>query len=276
MFGIYGLIGERLGHSLSPSIHEMLFDKNGFPGKYNLFEVKRECLKDAVRALKVLGIKGANVTIPYKVDIIKYLDELSPEAEKIGAINTITISGNKATGSNTDYFGFGMALKKHGIQLKGKTAVILGTGGSSRAASQFLLDHDIGELIFVSRSPQKAKQYYRDFRIISYQDIPGIEGDILINCTPVGMFPEIYNCPVDAAYLKQFNVVFDLIYNPKQTLLIKSALEMDIEAVNGLYMLVCQAAKAQELWNQTIIDMKIIDDVYLEIGRRYRFEAKGH
>jgi len=276
MFGIYGLIGEKLGHSLSAIIHEMFFDKSGFPGKYNLFEVKREFLKDSVRGLKALGIKGANVTIPYKVDIMKYLDELTPEAEKIGAVNTITILGDRAIGSNTDYFGIGMTLKKLGIQIKGKTAVILGTGGSSRAASQYLLDQGIGELIFVSTNPDKARQYYKDFRIISYQELSGIEGDLLINCTPVGMYPEVNNSPVDKAHLKQFKAVFDLIYNPRQTLLLKNAIEMGMDAINGLYMLVCQAAKAQELWNNNNIDMTLIDRVYLELERSCSLGEKGH
>lgn len=267
MLNIYGLIGEKLGHSLSPVIHEKLFDKTGFSGKYNLFEVKRESLKDVVKGLKALGIKGVNVTIPYKLDIMKYLDELSPEAKKIGAVNTITILENKAIGSNTDYYGFGESLKNHNIQLKGKTAVVLGTGGSSRAAAHYLLDHGIGELIFVSRNYQKAKVGYRDFRIISYQELHGIRGDILINCTPVGMYPNTDSSPVEAAHLKQFKVVFDLIYNPRQTLLIKNALAMGVEVVNGLYMLVCQAAKAQELWNKTTFDRDTIDQVYFEVDK---------
>lgn len=267
MLKSYGVIGEKLGHSLSPIIHEKFFKKTGFSGTYNLFEVRREDLKDVVKAMKVLGIKGANVTIPYKIDIMKYLDELSPEAKKIGAVNTITIDENRAIGSNTDYYGFGMALENHNVELKGKVAVILGTGGASRAVSQYLLDQGIGELIFVSRDYQKAKEKYSGFRTISYQDLHSIDGDILINCTPVGMYPNTNVSPVDAALLKQFKVVVDIVYNPKQTLLIKNALEMGLYAINGLDMLVCQAAKAQELWNKTVIDKKIIDEVLFEADK---------
>jgi len=267
VFKIFGLIGERLGHSISPSIHEKFFNKTGISGKYNLFEVKSSDLKDVVKAMKVLGIKGANVTIPYKIDIINYLDELSPEAEKIGAVNTINILENKAIGSNTDYYGFGMTLQKFGIEFMGKVAVILGTGGTSRAVTQYLLNNGIGELMFVSRDCQKAREKYNDFRIISYQELHNIAGDILINCTPVGMYPNSDASPVNAENMRQFKVVIDIIYNPKQTLLVKNALKMGIHAINGLYMLVCQAAKAQEFWNKTTIDRKIIDEVYLEIEK---------
>ncbi|NLZ53182.1 MAG: shikimate dehydrogenase, partial [Thermoanaerobacteraceae bacterium] len=168
MLKSYGVIGEKLGHSLSPIIHGKFFKKTGFSGTYNLFEVKGDDLIDVVRAMKVLGIKGANVTMPYKIDIMKYIDELSPEAEKIGAVNTITIDEDRAIGSNTDYYGFGMTLENHNVELKGEVAVILGTGGASRAVSQYLLDSSIGELIFVSRDYQKAKEKYCDFKIISY------------------------------------------------------------------------------------------------------------
>lgn len=267
MFKSFGVIGENLSHSLSPIIHDKFFKKTGILGTYNLFEVKREDLKDVVRALKVLGIKGANVTMPYKIDIMEYLDELSPEAEKIGAVNTITIADNKAIGSNTDYFGFGMALEYNGIELKGKVAAVLGTGGASRAVSQHLLDKGIRELIFVSRDPQRAIEKYRDFRIITYKELDSIDGDILVNCTPVGMYPNIDKSPVEAAQLKQFKVVVDIVYNPKQTLILKKAQELGLDTVNGMDMLVCQAAKAEELWNKITIDKNIIDEVLLEVEK---------
>jgi len=267
MLKSYGVIGEDLSHSLSPVIHEKFFKKTGFSGTYNLFEVKQEDLKDVIKAMKVLGIKGANVTIPYKIDIMKYLDELSQEAEKIGAVNTITFDKDRAIGYNTDYYGFGMTLENYNLELRSKVAVILGTGGVSRAVSQYLLDHGIGDLVFVSRDCQKAREKYSNSRIISYQELDNIEGDLLINCTPVGMYPNIDKCPVKANHLKQFKVVIDIVYNPRQTLLIKNAIEMGLEAINGLHMLVCQAAKAQELWNKTIIDRKIIDEVLLEVEK---------
>jgi len=265
---VYGLMGKSLNHSLSPKIHEKIFLKTGFTGKYNLFEVKREYLKDAVLGLKALGIKGANVTVPYKIDVIKYLDEIFPEAEQIGAVNTVAIKGDKAMGYNTDYYGFGMTLNKHHIKLKNKTAVILGTGGASRAVSQYLLNHAIGEIIFVSSNIEKARKRYEGFVVLSYGDLHRInEGDILINCTPVGMFPYIVNSPIHKVHLENFKAVIDLIYNPKQTILLKNAKEMGITAINGLHMLIGQAVKAQELWNEVMIDKSIIDLVYSEIDK---------
>lgn len=266
--GIYGLIGEHLSHSLSQIIHKKLFSKTGFSAAYNLFQVKREHLKDVIPSLKALGIKGVNVTIPYKIDIIKYLDDTSSEAEKIGAVNTIAIFDNRAIGDNTDYFGFGMTLRKHGVQLKGKKAVILGTGGAARAVYQYLVDNGVREIIFASSDPKKARQYYKNLNIISYHQVSSIdEGDILVNCTPVGMYPNMQGSPVDASYLYKFGVVVDLIYNPRETVLLKNTRKAGSTAIDGLYMLVCQAAKAQELWNQTSIDLDIIDRTYLEVDK---------
>ncbi len=266
MSSIYGLIGESLSHSLSPKIHESFFLKTGVLGKYGLFEVKRKYLHDAVLGLKALGIKGANVTIPYKTEIIRFLDDISDEAEKIGAVNTLIVKEDKITGANTDYYGFGMTLDRYHIEPKGKTAVVLGTGGASRAIVQYLLDNDIGDITLVSTHVQKAKEQFPGLSIISYEDLHCInERDILINCTPVGMFPNMKDSPVCAAHVAKFKAVIDLIYNPKQTILLKSAQELNMPAINGLYMLVAQAAKAQELWNEIALDKKIIEQVYLQI-----------
>ncbi len=249
MSSIYGLIGESLSHSLSPEIHESFFLKTGVLGKYGLFEVKRKYLHDAVLGLKALGIKGANVTIPYKTEIIRFLDSMSDEAKKIGAVNTLIVKEDKITGDNTDYYGFGMTLDRHHIEPKGKTAVVLGTGGASRAIVQYLLDNDIGDITLLHCINER---------------------DILINCTPVGMFPNMKDSPVCAAHVAKFKAVIDLIYNPKQTILLKSAQELNIPAINGLYMLVAQAAKAQELWNEIALDKKIIEQVYLQIDGKIR------
>ncbi|HZK18694.1 MAG TPA: shikimate dehydrogenase [Clostridia bacterium] len=263
----YGLIGENLGHSISPRIHEGIFGQIGVPGTYSLFEVDKKYLQNVVPGLKTLGIKGANVTIPYKTDIIKFLDEISPEAKKIGAVNTIALEGNVAAGYNTDYFGFGMALDKYSVDTKGKTAVVLGTGGSSRAISQYLLDAGIGEIILVSRDAGGAGcGRYRDFRIITYSKLRHFtQGDILINCTPVGMHPHPESIPVPKASLRRFPIVFDLIYNPVETLLLKSARELGARAINGLYMLVAQAVEAQKLWHKMNVGEDLIDVIYREI-----------
>lgn len=267
MSNIYGLIGEKLSHSFSPQIHEAFFQKTGATGKYGLFEVKRELLTDAVRGLKALGIKGANVTIPYKAEIMKYLDDISEEAKKIGAVNTLIIDEYKISGANTDYYGFGMMLKKYGISPAGKTAVILGTGGASKAVVCYLLDSKAADIILVSRSGKKKdyNEVFRGLKVISYEELADIKrGDILINCTPVGMYPKVDASPVSKDAVSKFGVVVDVIYNPLKTLLLQMAEELNIPAINGIYMLAAQAAKSQEMWHNIAIYDTVIDQVIEE------------
>lgn len=269
MSNLFGLIGEKLNHSFSPTIHSIIFQELNMEAYYHLFEVKKGDLRDVVYGLKALGASGVNVTIPYKVGIMKYLDDISDEAEKIGAVNTICFRENKAIGYNTDYFGFGIMLNKFDIDIKNKNAVILGTGGASKAVLQYLLDKDISDVTFVSRDIAKGREKFKEYRIISYDDIKNLSNqDIIINCTPCGMYPKIENCPVIKEDISKFEAAVDLIYNPMETLFLKYARTQGIKAVNGLYMLVGQAIKAEELWNDIEIDGRVIDKIYERIGKR--------
>lgn len=265
MSNIYGLIGEKLSHSFSPKIHEAFFKKTGTAGKYGLFEVKRELLADAVAGLKALGIKGANVTIPYKTQIIKYLDDISEEAKKIGAVNTLIIREDRISGANTDYYGFGMMLKKYNIDPAGKTAVVLGTGGASKAVVCYLLDKGAERIVLTSRKGKKADSVFQGLEIISYEELRNIkEADILVNCTPVGMYPNVDASPVSKDVISKFGAVIDVIYNPLKTLLLQMAEELNIPVINGIYMLAAQAAKSQEMWHDIVIEDYMIDQVIEE------------
>lgn len=265
MRGFYGLIGEKLGHSMSPQIHSKFFQKAKLEGSYNLFEIKRENLKQAVDGLKALGAKGVNVTIPYKIDIIQYLDKLSPEAEKIGAINTIAFNNGIVTGYNTDYHGFGASLRKANVSIENKNAVLLGTGGVSKAVVQYLIDNNINDIIYVSRNPENVGDI-KEFKIISYNDLESLhQSDIIINCTPCGMYPKVENSPVGKNTLSKFSTAVDLIYNPEETVFLKYAKELKLNTVNGLYMLVAQAIAAQEIWQETKIEDEIIESIYEEL-----------
>ncbi|WDV44332.1 shikimate dehydrogenase [Clostridiaceae bacterium M8S5] len=263
---LFGLIGEKLGHSFSPVIHSLIFKVLNIKGHYQLFEVNKEDLKNAVYGLKALGAKGVNVTIPYKVDIIKYLDAISEEAEKIGAINTICFKDNKTIAYNTDYFGFGIMLNKFNVAIQDKKAVILGTGGAAKAVLQYLIDKKVGDITIVSRNENTAKAKFKDYKIISYDDIKNInKQDIVVNTTPCGMYPNTDRSSLCEEDISKFDAVVDLIYNPTETLLLKYAKNHGIKAVNGLYMLVGQAVKAQELWNDIHITDEVIDKVYNEL-----------
>lgn len=263
---LYGLLGEKLSHSLSPRIHYLILRELGVDGFYHLFQVKREELKNAVVGLKTMGARGINVTIPYKVEVIKYLDGISDEAGKIGAVNTISFSDNRMIGYNTDYSGFGMMLEKNSIVCRNTTAVVLGTGGASKAITQYLMDEGAKEIIIVSRNKEVAKQKYKNFNVISYDFIKQLKNvDMIINCTPVGMYPNVSESPIDKSHLAGFHTAIDLVYNPKETLFLKYGNELGIKTVNGLYMLIGQAVKAQELWNNTKISSLATDIIYDEI-----------
>lgn len=270
MGNFYGLIGEKLEHSISPGIHALILEKLKIKGCYNLFEVKNKDLKEAVIGLKVLGAKGVNVTIPYKVDIMKYLDGISKEAEEIGAVNTITFKENQCIGYNTDYFGFGEALKNGKIDFYNKSAVILGTGGASRAVMHFLIDNGIRDIVYVSREPEKAKENLKNFNIICYDDINNLNNtDIIINCTPCGMYPKVACCPINIDLLSKFSSAVDLIYNPMKTIFLSEAEKRGLKNVNGLYMLIAQAAASEEIWQGTRIDDEVVKSIY---ERYYKYD----
>ncbi len=263
MGNIYGLIGEKLGHSFSPRIHSLICEALNIKGSYFLFELEKRDLKDAILGGKALKIKGFNVTIPYKIEMMQHMDEMEEAAKKIGSINTVVFKDGKSIGYNTDYHGFGMMLKKQDVDLKNKKCVILGTGGASKAVLQYLLDNHAKEILFVSRDKEKSKERYKEFECIDYQDLKSIkEKDILINCTPCGMYPNTQESPIDTMDLKNFKVAVDLIYNPIQTLFIKESKEKGLKGLNGLYMLIGQAIKSQELWNDLKIEDQIVDKIY--------------
>lgn len=263
---LYGLLGEKLGHSFSPHIHSLIMQKLDIKGYYHLFEVEKEKLEYAVTGFKNLNIKGVNVTIPYKTEIIQYLDETSEEAQKIGAVNTICFDKDKAIGFNTDYYGFGMMMNKFDIKIKNKNAVILGTGGASNSVAQYLLDSGIDKITFVSRDINKARSKFKDFEVIEYEDIKNLKNhQLIINCTPCGMYPDTQKCAVEKEVINSFDCAVDLVYNPSETLFLKYAKAMGLKAVNGLYMLVGQAVKSQEIWNNVQIGEAIVDEIYDEV-----------
>lgn len=263
---IYGLIGEKLSHSFSHAIHHYIYQRLGIQASYHLFEVQPSMLPAAIEGLRALNINGVNVTIPYKIHAMKHLDKISPEAEEIGAVNTILNQAGKLTGYNTDFFGFRRTLSHYGIYPK-KRALVLGNGGVARTVISALSQGGVSEIILLVRDPQKAVDFgARVSRILSYeQAAEGGHCDLLVNCTPVGMYPHTADTPLDKGFLKQFDQVLDLIYNPACTQLMKEAAAIGIPAYNGLYMLVAQAAAAIELWNGLSISDTILLDTYQKL-----------
>lgn len=269
MIGKFALIGEKLSHTFSPFIHKEILNHVNIAGDYEVLEYAKDYLPNIVKNLKHQLYKGVNVTIPYKTDIIPYLDEISSEAKDIGAINTINFLGNNSIGYNTDFFGFGKLLNYNKINIKGKTALILGTGGASRAVKKYLEDNHIKEIKFASTDLEYAKRKYSGNEIYNYNRLSTLEKtDLIINCTPIGMYGTLNQSyvvkgfdVVDKSFLSKFDVAIDLIYNPLETIFLREAKSLGLKTVNGLYMLVAQAVKSQEIWNDISIDDSVIDKI---------------
>ncbi len=246
----YGCIGEKLGHSFSREIHHRLAD---YP-----YELK-ELTPDEVGAfMERKEFSAINVTIPYKQTVIPYLAEISPQAKSIGAVNTVVNRDGRLYGYNTDFFGMRALILRAGIELKGKKVLILGSGGTSRTARAVAEDLSAGEILTVSRSGREG---------ITYEEARNRHHDakIIINTTPVGMYPQLQGAPVDLQDYPCLEGVVDAVYNPLATELVLEARKRGVKAVSGLYMLVAQAAYAVEFFLDTKIPEEKIEAVYQAI-----------
>ncbi|MCD7776109.1 MAG: shikimate dehydrogenase [Firmicutes bacterium] len=255
----YGLIGEHLPHSYSKEIHERLASY-----KYELCELSHDELDGFMRRRE---FKAINVTIPYKRDVIPYLDEIDEHAKKIGAVNTIVSEGGRLYGYNTDYYGLCELIKHAGITIKGKKVLILGTGGTSKTSVAVAGDLGAESITVVSRNEGGETISYER----AYEEHSGDE--IIINTTPCGMFPfpdgggGRVGLPIDISRFPNLSGVIDAIYNPLRTNLILDAKARGIPAEGGLYMLVAQAKRASEIFTGTHIEDDRLDRVYSAIRR---------
>ncbi|MDO5457639.1 MAG: shikimate dehydrogenase [Atopococcus tabaci] len=260
----YGLFGYPLGHSMSPMIHKIIYEKMGIDAAYKLFEVEEEYLAQALDSLKILDIRGANVTIPYKKKVIPLLDQISPKAEKLQAVNTIKNKDGILEGYNTDYDGVVRTFERQGWTVQNQSVYILGTGGASQAAAHALQDQG-GWVTLVSRSPDKKNI----FPVIDYQTLEEVEGNILVNTTPIGMPPKIDQSPVSDQIVSQFDIIFDATYDKVDNKLLKTARSLGKECVNGLEMLVGQAIAAVEIWEDISIDDSVMDDILSHVQKEW-------
>lgn len=247
---MYGLIGEKLGHSFSKEIHESIQDY-----EYELIEIARE---DFDSFLKEINFKALNVTIPYKELIIPYLDYISPKAKEIQAVNTVVNKNNKLYGYNTDYLGLKKLIEFNNIDLKNKKVLILGTGGTSKTASVVAKDLNAKEILKVSRNKKDNVITY-DEAINNHNDC-----DIIINATPCGMYPND-DLIMDISNFNNLEAVIDVIYNPLNSKLLREAKKKKIKAINGLYMLVAQAVYASYIFIDKEVEEEKIEEVYNKI-----------
>lgn len=269
---LFGLIGEKLGHSISPEIHTKIFEKTNYNGRYYIFEIEKDNLKNAFEGFKLLKIGGLNVTIPYKTDVMEFMDSISKEAISIGAINTVKFSDGKCYGYNTDYYGFGYMMDKTGVSPKGKDVYVLGAGGATKAIIKYLVDNEASNVTIVTRNKERAmkNREFKDIFIASYDELSNIKtSDIVINCTPCGMFPNVNESLISKEIISKFTVALDIIYNPGETLFLKNARELGLKTENGLSMLVGQAVYAQEIFRGEKLSKELIDDICRELAVNY-------
>ncbi len=254
-----GIIGYPLEFTLSPAMHNAAFKSLGIEYVYLPFKVKEEDLKKAIEGMRALSIRGLNITIPHKVAALALLDELDPMAEKIGAVNTIVNSDGILKGYNTDAGGFLKVLLDRGVEPRGKKIVMLGAGGASRAIS-FILAEKGASLVILNRGLGRAQELVGNIREIfgSKALALGLTGenltealvraDILVNTASVGMTPHADETLVPAELFKSGLLVYDIVYSPIKTRLLKDAEAAGAEIIPGLEMLVWQGASAFKLW----------------------------
>lgn len=250
----YGLIGEKLGHSLSKPIHESLADYT-----YEIHPLTREEFRIF---MEEKPFRAINVTIPYKKDVIPFLDSMDDKARAIGAVNTIVNTDGKLRGYNTDFSGFDYMIRKHGVALEGKKVVVLGNGGAAQAVKAVVTGHNAREMIVVD--------VVDDSESISYEECfeKHTDADVVINTSPVGMYPNVDASPADLTRFPDCKAVLDVVYNPLTTKLVAQALELGMIGVNGLEMLVAQAKYAVEIFLDIKIKEERIQEIYEELRKQ--------
>ena len=283
---LVGLIGYPVKHSLSPAMHSSAFAALNLNWCYVPLPVHPERLGEAIAGLRALGFVGANVTVPHKEAVMSYLDEVSPEAQAIGAVNTIAMSSavvrdGESIGYNTDWLGFLTALSESGFDPQGKRAVVLGAGGAARAVV-YALARAGAQVTILNRTLSRAHALVQDFSPL-FPSLPLVslpltlqaleeratESHLLVNATPVGTWPEVDQSPwpEDLAFPAHLSV-FDLVYNPRQTKLLRQAQAAGAQVIGGLGMLVHQGAAAFELWTRKKAPVEMMYEAASQILRR--------
>jgi shikimate dehydrogenase len=237
----FGLLGSKLGHSFSAKFFTGFFEKNGIDAIYSNYE-----LGSIEHIIEVFEqeISGLNVTVPYKEAVIPYLDELSPEASAIGAVNVIKFQGGKKIGFNSDAYGFHQSIKPFLLNVH-ERALVLGSGGASKAVKYVF--QEIGlDVIQISRTPSAEKEF--GYEEINEHMLRACK--VVVNCTPIGMYPDVKEClTFPFEFLSKEHLVVDLIYNPEKTVFLEKAEQHGATILNGASMLKEQALRAWEIWN---------------------------
>jgi len=260
---LVGVIGYPLGHSISPAFQQAALDALGLDVRYERWETPPECLAETVASLRQPDRLGANVTVPYKEAVIPLLDELDPLARQVGAVNTIVHRDGRLTGHNTDVTGFLRALGELGFQVRGARALILGAGGAARAVALALVREGAAMVVLANRTYHRAFEVAEALRPLARRTVvraipltlaalqqAGLVWDLIVNCTTLGMPGglDADKSPLPAELIPEKALVFDLVYGPRPTPLVRLAQERGARATDGLAMLVYQGAESFALW----------------------------
>lgn len=254
---LLGVMGDPIGHSKSPTMHNAAITALGLSGAYVPLHVRPEGLGEAIQAVKALGFRGVNVTIPHKVEVMKYLDVVDEGARQIGAVNTIVNDNGTLKGYNTDGIGYVRSLKDEACpDLKGKRIVVLGAGGAARGIIYALIGEKPETISIVNRTAAKALALAEEWSSLAdlrgysedYAEEALLTADVIINTTSVGMFPRISEIPIPQGHIPEGIVVSDLIYNPLKTELLRQGELRQCTVHGGLGMFINQGAYALEYW----------------------------
>lgn len=272
---VFGIIGDPVEHSLSPGMHNAAFDSVGLDHIYVPFNVKTEELEDAINGARAMGIRGLNITIPHKTEVIKYLDYLDIAAGLIGAVNTIEFGENGAVGHNTDGIGAIRAIEEV-TPVKEKKIMVLGAGGAARAISFQLLLSEAENLVISNRTIEKAQELKDDLvekldQEVIITDLGSDlkkeleDTDILINTTPIGMYPNINHKPlITADMMHKELIVNDIVYNPLKTGLIMEAEKAGAKTISGIKMLMYQGIESFRIWTGIEPPIEIFQNALLK------------
>lgn len=267
----YCLIGNPVGHSKSPFLHNIVYGFYDIKARYLLCLVERENLGQTITQFKNTGVKGFNITVPFKQDIMQYIDEVSNDAKSIGSVNTVKIQGGKCYGYNTDGDGFIMQLKSDGIELSGIKVKIVGSGGSTPSIVYALNKQNVQSIIIYNRTLEKAQVIADRYDNVSAKPLSEFDAgdcDVLINTTSVGLHPDADKSPVESLEgISLHTSVYDIIYNPQTTRFMKMAEEMGCKAYNGYKLLVYQGLIADEIWfGKKIVNERLVQKLLYEMS----------
>ncbi|MDM5302575.1 shikimate dehydrogenase [Bacillus subtilis] len=254
---LYGVIGNPIGHSMSPDIHNASLKDLGLDGHYHAFKVEEDDLEDAVKGIRALGVQGINVTVPHKVSIMDYLDHIDDSAKVIGAVNTVRREGDKLVGYNTDGEGFVKSLMKVlDKPISELSFLMIGAGGAARAIFTAIARNVPKKFDICNRTLEKAKQLTESTPSFQNKEVLSIKEaeerleqyDVIIHTTSVGMYPNVNDVPISLQRAPSSAVVCDIVYNPIQTALLKEANQKGLKTLDGVGMFVEQAALSFQLW----------------------------